>query len=42
MILAAVSRLLIFGVCGTIVIYGALRYISLSNSMNQTIGLKAQ
>jgi hypothetical protein len=41
-ILTAVSRLRLFRVCDTIAIYGSLRYISLSNSMNQTIGLKAQ
>jgi len=41
-ILTAVSRLRLFRLCDTIAIYGALRYISLSNSMDQTIGLKAQ
>jgi len=42
MILTGVSRLRLFEVCDTIAIYGVLRYTSLSDSMNQTIGLKAQ
>jgi hypothetical protein len=41
-ILTAVSKLRLFRLCDTIAIYGTLRYMSLSNYMNQTIGLKAQ